>query len=61
MGAIALADLGWHYQAVQGLTIGDIVEHGQAGNGQLAMAAKEACHRRLQRQIDGGAIDGEYA
>lgn len=31
------------------LTVGDVVEHGQTGNGKLAMAAEKARHDRLQR------------
>jgi len=59
--AIALADLGRHDQAVKGLTVSDIVEHGQTGHGKPAVAAKEACHGRFQRQVNGGTIDCEYA
>ena len=33
VGTITLAELGCHYQAVQGLAVGDIVEHGKTGNG----------------------------
>lgn len=41
MGAIALADLDWHDQAVPGLVVSNVAEHGQTGNGKLAVAAKE--------------------
>lgn len=41
VGAIALVDFGWHDQAAQRLAIGDVVEHGQAGNGKRAGLPKK--------------------
>ncbi len=60
VGAIALADFGWHDQAVQRLAVGDVVEHGQTGNGKLAVATEKTRHGRLQRQMNGRAIHGEH-
>ena len=60
VGAIALADTGGHDQAVQGLTVHYVMERGQSGCRLLAVQTKEAAHGRLQRQMDSGAIHGEY-
>lgn len=51
MDAIVLAERGRHDQALQRLVVGDVVEYGQAGNLNLAVAAQEARHGLFQRPM----------
>lgn len=48
MGTVALADGQGHDQAMQGLTVSDFVECGQASHGKARVTAKEGRHGRLQ-------------
>lgn len=59
LGAASLAHVQGHQQGMQRLLVEHIVEHRQAGHGELVMLTEEAFQPGLQRQMDGGAVDGQ--